>query len=247
MITERQLHKNGRIIGGQEARAGQLPFAAAIYITTSDGSYFCGGTLISDQWILTAGQCVNSAILLTIHLGATNLVGDDPNRIVVATSDYVIHPDFNPETLDNDIALIKLRLPIEFTGYIKPIDYLATHTLPVGDRSVSIGWGHTSDEAAEFSNQLQWANVISISNDQCKIYYGNQITETMVCIDGIYYNEGTCMGDSGGPLIQYVRQYRYHAGVASFYSANGCETTDPSGYTRTYPYVEWIKNITGII
>lgn len=50
---------NGRIIGGQEAFAGQFPWAAAIYITTNDGNYFCGGALLSSLYVLTAGQCVD--------------------------------------------------------------------------------------------------------------------------------------------------------------------------------------------
>jgi hypothetical protein len=37
-----------------------------------------------------------------------------------------------------------------------------------------------------------------------------------------------------------------HVGVSSFFSGNGCETTDPSGYTRTYPYIDWIKSVTGL-
>jgi secreted trypsin-like serine protease len=53
----------GRIIGGDIARSGQFPFAAAIYTTTVDGNFFCGGTLVTDQWILTAGQCVDGYTL----------------------------------------------------------------------------------------------------------------------------------------------------------------------------------------
>lgn len=86
----------------------------------------------------------------------------------------------------------------------------------------------------------------------------------MVCVDG-NYNQGTCLvfniflslflsltciflkGDTGGPLIQYLNGH--HAtivGVSSFISGKGCESTDPSGYFRTVPYIDWIKNVTGI-
>jgi hypothetical protein len=41
-------------------------------------------------------------------------------------------------------------------------------------------------------------------------------------------------------------QFLQHVGVSTFFSGNGCESTDPSGYTRTYPYVDWIKNVTSI-
>jgi secreted trypsin-like serine protease len=49
----------GRIIGGEEARAGQFPFAAALYVRTADATTFCSGALISNLWILTAGHCID--------------------------------------------------------------------------------------------------------------------------------------------------------------------------------------------
>lgn len=54
---------NGRIIGGQEAYAGQFPWVAAVYLTTSTGNYFCGGSLVTYQHILTAGQCVDGFVI----------------------------------------------------------------------------------------------------------------------------------------------------------------------------------------
>jgi secreted trypsin-like serine protease len=50
---------NQRIIGGQEAYAGQFPYMAAIYKSTSDGTFFCSGALINNQWILTSAYCVD--------------------------------------------------------------------------------------------------------------------------------------------------------------------------------------------
>ena len=57
-----------------------------------------------------------SAILFTIQLGSAKLEGEDPSRETVATSEYIIHPDFNPNTITNDIGLIKFRMPIQYTG-----------------------------------------------------------------------------------------------------------------------------------
>jgi secreted trypsin-like serine protease len=51
--------RQSRIIGGDLADAGQFPFSAAIYKSTPDGTFFCGGTLLNQEWILTAGQCVD--------------------------------------------------------------------------------------------------------------------------------------------------------------------------------------------
>lgn len=48
-----------RIIGGEVAYEGEFPFAAAIYITTATGNYFCTGSILNNEWFITAGQCVD--------------------------------------------------------------------------------------------------------------------------------------------------------------------------------------------
>lgn len=54
-------------------------------------------------------------------------------------------------------------------------------------------------------------------------------------------------GDTGSPLITRMRTgVMEHIGIASFVSGNGCETTEPSGFTRTHPYVDWLTDITNI-
>jgi hypothetical protein len=57
-----------------------------------------------------------SAVLFTIQLGSKDLTTADSNRQTVATSDWVVHPDFNPDSIENDIGLIQLRLPVTLTG-----------------------------------------------------------------------------------------------------------------------------------
>ncbi|XP_063914157.1 brachyurin-like [Zophobas morio] len=234
-----------RIIGGSEARTGQFVFAAAIYTTTLGGNYFCGGTLLSDQWVLTAGQCVDGAELFDIHLGTNLLNGDDPYAVRVSADEYILHPEYDPLSLDNDIGLIWLRLPVEFSDYLRPVDYLPFAELPTSSSGMAIGWGQISDDDPGLVNDLRWVYVTSLSNVECKTVYGNQITDSMVCVDG-NYNEGTCIGDTGSPLVQIIsRGHTVVAGIASFVSMNGCESTDPSGFTRVFAYNDWIRNITG--
>nr|XP_015835202.1 PREDICTED: serine protease H115 isoform X1 [Tribolium castaneum] len=236
----------GRIIGGSDAKAGEFPFTAAIYIHTSSGQYFCAGALLSREWILTGAQCVDGALQFTIVLGSNNLQdSNDPNRVKVATEEYYLYPKYDAFTLQHDIALIKLRLPIEYSDYIQPI-LLPTAELVDYSVVVALGWGQTSDEDAGNVSDLHRVSITVLSNQECRNTYGTQIIEEMVCAEG-NYNQGTCHGDSGGPLIQYVYgQSATHVGVSSFFSGNGCESTDPSGFTRTFPYVEWIRNVTQI-
>jgi secreted trypsin-like serine protease len=234
-----------RIIGGQAANAGQFAYAAAITVQTGNGRFSCGGTLLNQEWILTAGQCVDEAVLFTIQLGSNTLEGDDPYRVKVASSEYVVHPDYNPLTLENDIGLIKLRMPVEYSQYLSQIGLLgATYNVTVRSL-VAIGWGQTSGEDSGLSNDLMWVNVVPLSNEECKIFYGNQISDNNICVEG-NYNEGTCYGDTGSALIQDIGKYKIHTGIASFISGNGCASTDPSGYTRTFPYRDWIRNYTGV-
>ncbi|KAJ3656379.1 hypothetical protein Zmor_015462 [Zophobas morio] len=234
-----------RIIGGKIARAGQFPFSAAIYKTTPDGNYFCGGALYTTQWIITAGQCVDGATLFTIYLGAINLQTPGSGSVRLATEEYVLHPEYNPLTLENDIGLIKLRMPVERTAYVQPMTLLSLNNVPAGANSLqAMGWGQTTDENSGLSDDLNWVTLTTISNQECKITYGNQITDNMLCVVG-NFNEGACTGDTGSPVMRWVRSvWSEHLGIASFVSANGCESTDPSGYTRTYPYVSWITNVT---
>ncbi|KAJ3656346.1 hypothetical protein Zmor_015430 [Zophobas morio] len=246
LLAAKSVDFETRIIGGHPAFTEQFPFAAAIEVQTPTSKFFCGGTLYGRQWIITAGQCVDGAILFTIHLGSISLEKEDSARLTLASSQYYLHPEYNAQTLDNDIGLIKLRMAIELTDFIKPIAALAFSDLPDQSYLRIIGWGQTSDSNPSLASQLQYVYVSTLSNQECRITYGNQLTDNMVCIEG-NYNEGSCYGDTGSPLVDVYGKYELvHVGLASFVSGNGCESTDPSGYTRTYPYVNWIKNITSV-
>jgi secreted trypsin-like serine protease len=235
-----------RIVGGNAAFAGQFPYSAAIYKSTTDATFFCGGCLLNNEWIVTAGQCVDGALLFTIRLGTNNLNSNDPNALRLATDYYVLHPDFNTLTLENDVGLIKLRMPIEFTSYIRPIHYLPVGDLAPYTGTTGIGWGQVDDSTPGLVDTLRWVKLTVIPNEECQMIFGQQILENMVCVDG-NYNEGTCKGDSGGPLVQDLgKGYVMQVGIASFISSNGCESTDPSGYTKIFPYVDWIFNVTGM-
>ncbi|XP_063914561.1 brachyurin-like [Zophobas morio] len=233
-----------RIIGGQEANAGQFPSAAAIYASTPTGTYFCGGTLVSNQFVLTAAHCITGGTAFQIRLGSNTLTDIDPNRLLVTTSVYFTHPAYNPDTLEADVGLIKFHLPIEFTDYIQPV-YLPTVDQADNMGNLAIGWGSVNDETPSLSNTLNYVSVTSVSNTECQLSYSNPILATMVCVIG-NYNEGACRGDSGSPLLTVLNHHHWIVGVASFISTDGCETSDPSGYTRIFPYIDWVRTTAGI-
>lgn len=111
------------------------------------------------------------------------------------------------------------------------------------------------------ADDLQYVSLITITNEECKNTFGYQISSDMVCATGNYI-EGTCLvsyfilfsefiisilkGDTGSPLIEHIYnpQSVRHAGVSSFISGDGCDQPHPSGYTRTYLFLDWIANVT---
>jgi hypothetical protein len=134
-----------RIVGGADAKAGEYPFVAAIYTRTNTSTYFCGGALLNTQWVVTAAQCVYGAISFTIHLGSNSLSGSDPNRVTLSSSESEYFPIYNPDTLEHDVGLIKLRMPIELTDYVQPVPQLPGYEIDVDSNCIAVGWGQTSD------------------------------------------------------------------------------------------------------
>ncbi|KAH0820945.1 hypothetical protein GEV33_001846 [Tenebrio molitor] len=213
--------RESRIIGGSNARAGQFPWQAFIILDNPTGRYFCGGALITNEWVLTAAHCVYGVTLFTIHLGSTTILTGDENRIILSTATYTVHPQYNQNTLENDVGLIKLHMPITFTDYIQPIAIASTGQTVEGSVVTAAGWGQTSDSAAGINNNLQYVELSIISNAECQITYGSQIKAGMVCAVG-NFNEGICIGDTGSALVLPGGE-PVHVGIASFMSQSGCE------------------------
>ncbi|RZC39285.1 Trypsin domain containing protein, partial [Asbolus verrucosus] len=92
-------------------------------------------------------------------------------------------------------------------------------------------------------DELNYVPLSIISNYECQSVYGSQFKNSMTCAVG-NYNEGICFGDIGGPLVTpaLIGNHSMHIAIASFMSQNGCESLDPSGFTRTDAYYNWINN-----
>jgi len=235
----------GRIVGGWEAGVHEFPWQAAVFI---DDLYFCGGSLISEDWVLTAAHCAEDAVFFNIYLGAHNVrVAEDFRTEVIAT-DYYIHPGWNSFSLRNDIALIKLSAPIAFSDIIKPI-CLPPMTLDPAPGSILqlSGWGRPSDAVSSISPVLRKTNVTTMSNADCDAIY-SIIYPGIICITTANDGHGSCNGDSGGPMSVVDEAGIFtQAGIVSFGSSTGCETGYPDGFSRVPYFLQWIQAITGIM
>merc|ERR1712236_159811 len=235
----------GRIVGGHEAQEHQWPWQVALFI---DDAWFCGGSLISDSYVLTAAHCVDGASYFDIMAGAHNVrASSEPHRVEITSYNGWTHPQWNSNDLSNDIALIELPSPIQFNDYILPACLpLKGDTADPGEVATATGWGKPADSAGGISPVLRMVEDLPvISNSECNAVYGI-VGEGIVCID-TSGGKGTCNGDSGGPLNMKCEekeagQQWKQVGVVSFGSSAGCEVGYPAGFTRVEYYLEWITS-----
>ena len=114
IIRQSSGNVESRIIGGKEAAKGQFPYQAAV---TLDDNNFCGGSLISKKWILTAGHCVKSVVKWTVSLGAHNIRDlFEPGRVTLTSNKAILHEEFNTRLLKNDVALVELPQDLQLSG-----------------------------------------------------------------------------------------------------------------------------------
>jgi len=243
-IEERSIGQ--RIVGGAEASAGQFPWMAAVYFTTiDDRSSFCGGSLVHERWVLSAGHCAQNVTLFTIYVGSNSLVAVDNNRVIRTTNVSYVHPEYDPTDFSYDVALIDLLQPVIINDFVQPIaiDFEFFVTL-IREVYVS-GWGKTIDTSTTISETLHYVALRTISNAECQSYYGPTMTGLVICALGT--GQSTCDGDNGSPLIYFNPEgIPELVGVSVFVSSAGCSSSYPSGYTRVNYAAEWIRNYTNL-
>ncbi|XP_067645687.1 collagenase-like [Eurosta solidaginis] len=232
-----------RISNGQTAAANQFPYQAGFELFDGEIWCFCGGSLINNEWVLTAAHCTLDAVGGFVYLGSITRL-DPIVRLEVNKCDIKGHREYDMETFINDIALIKIPA-VTYSAAIQPVSLpKCTLCCPtyVDKTVVASGWGHTSDTATSCSPVLQFANLKVISNEVCAEEYAD-IVAGILCTSTVN-RIGHCDGDSGGPLV--LANSKLQIGIISFHSQDGCENDLPAGHTRVTSYLDWIQENTGL-
>ncbi|XP_053692370.1 trypsin 5G1-like [Sabethes cyaneus] len=230
--------KRNLIIGGRQIAISEAPYQAALYV---NGEFWCGGSIISARWILTAGHCLpRGGEIVTIRVGSTLMYS---GGTVIKALRSIRHPNYvedNSKVEFNDLALVFLEESVHFDG-----SHVSCVSLPqkgerlqAGTVGKVSGWGQTSHNLG-YSDSLLAAYSTVLPFEQCREAYFDLYTdeEKQYCIGDRGVNKGSCKGDSGGPFAVGKTLY----GVVSW-GINCTDTHFQGMYTDVAAFLQWIQD-----
>nr|BAM34530.1 serine protease like protein [Actias artemis] len=229
-----------RIVGGRRTVPHSFPWTVAI---VQNGRMHCGGAIITNKHVLSAGHCFkwDDFRSMQVLIGLDNLddLKDVEERKI---TDVVIHENFTSNAVrdENDIAVVTINEPVEFSKTIIPI-CLPQQGEEFADRvGTIVGWGRIGVEKSS-SKVLLKASLRILSDEQCmESSLAQHLKPMMMCA----FSKGKdgCQGDSGGPFVVFETNGRYvQAGVVSW--GIGCANPKyPGVYTKASYFVDWIRN-----
>ncbi|HFE38398.1 MAG TPA: trypsin-like serine protease [Gammaproteobacteria bacterium] len=227
---------------------------------------FCGGSYIGGKWVVTAAHCVSnvSADLIALNIGGQNLETDQDN--IYYAKRIALHQRWNPETIENDVALIELTTEPQGITPIKIADESQlTQAIEDFTEVTAIGRGSKLATSSKLVTELERpdpllyeVNLSVVSNRNCEKIFDEyeisngadptivdtttNIASGMLCAGNLAGGEGTCFGDSGGPLVLNQNGENYLIGLTSW--GVGCAQPDLYGvYSRAPHYKDSIEAV----
>ncbi|XP_042144566.1 ovochymase-1 [Ixodes scapularis] len=249
-------NQGSKIVRGSDARVGAHPWQVLLRESDSNEA-FCGGSLISHRWVLTAAHCfeIYGRHNVRVILGKHSLVNEGDHEITLSVRKLIKHSDYNNKTLDNDIALLELRAAVQYSPYVTPIclgdDQFIEEVVFKANKSVlglASGWGRVNIKGPRPEN-LQEVRLPILKKQVCldaaSAAIKKKITDNMFCAG--YDNQptvpDTCEGDSGGPFVAQLGDTWFLVGIVSWSHMGKCGVPGRYGYyTKVNNYNQWITS-----
>ena len=234
-----------KIVGGEEARPGEVPWQAAL--VRKPGRAVCGAVLVSERAVLTAAHCIKlDPVSYEVWLGRLYSVPsvEECHQQKMSITAVRKHPSFSRKSLKNDIAIVMVESQygqgVMFSPLVLPA-CLAASTVGLTGAGLVSGWGLLSETARSLSPSLQVVQVPLKEQAECVAAY-RQLTPlvtSQMCAGVPGGGRDSCAGDSGGPMVRQRAGRFFLAGLVSF--GRGCGRAEfPGVYTRLDPFVPWI-------
>ncbi|XP_076630694.1 trypsin-2 isoform X1 [Colletes latitarsis] len=231
----------GRIVNGTKAVLRQFPYQVSLR-RSYNSRHFCGGSLIDEYYVLTAAHCMymNGGRILpwtiTVVAGELQLSKETATGQSRGVDEIFVHSEFDETTLQNDIALLVLKVPFKLTQEVMPVQ-LATNEVEPGTICQVSGWGYPAFDIPIVTNDLMYVDLPIISRNKCKELLVNvtNMPPGMFCAGYIEGLRDACLGDSGGGMICN--------GVLSGVVSGGEECAlpgFPGVYSDVFFYESWI-------
>uniref|UniRef100_A0A1I8MPY4 Peptidase S1 domain-containing protein n=1 Tax=Musca domestica TaxID=7370 RepID=A0A1I8MPY4_MUSDO len=246
--------RRARVVGGEDGDNGEWCWQVALI--NSMNQYLCGAALIGTQWVLTAAHCVTNIVrsgdAIYVRVGDYDLTRKygSPGAQTLRVATTYIHHNHNSQTLDNDIALLKLH------GQAELRDGVCLVCLPArgvshaaGKRCTVTGYGYMG-EAGPIPLRVREAEIPIVSDTEC-IRKVNAVTEKIFILPASSFCAGgeegndACQGDGGGPLVCQDDGFYELAGLVSW--GFGCGRVDvPGVYVKVSSFIGWINQIISV-
>ncbi|XP_038663339.1 prothrombin [Scyliorhinus canicula] len=249
-----------RIVHGSDVEIGSAPWQVMLY-RKSPQQLLCGGSLLSDRWVITAAHCILyppwdknfTAKDIVVRLGKHERSGYESKREkIIALDKIIVHHKYDWKTnLNRDIALLRMKKSIVFTEYISPIclpNKDVTRRLMVNQYLGRVtGWGNLRETFVNTPNSrptfLQGIQLPIVKQSICRSSTNIRVTDNMFCA-GFSKESGqhgdACEGDSGGPFVMKDPKDNrwYLMGIVSW--GEGCDRDDKYGfYTFVFRFRKW--------
>ncbi|GLG98204.1 Serine protease Hayan [Gryllus bimaculatus] len=258
---KRRQYMQINVVGGERARNREFTYMVAIgYVrgnnsaNTSEIQWGCGGSLVSERYVLTAAHCITDALRQrmrpeVLRMGVNHLSAGARQPGDFSVESVSLHPRHAPPLSYFDLALLRTDRPVLFTERVLPVCLAAPTTHVDANTTLLVaGWGAVDPGGFEPSADLKKALLRFVDLDECKKFFTTStslprgLDADMICAAEPNRQADTCQGDSGGPLAVRGAQGDVLVGVTSF-GGKPCAGLKPGVYARVLPELPWIESV----
>ncbi|NXM07473.1 FAXD protein, partial [Tyrannus savana] len=235
-------HRDTRITGGMLCHRGHCPWQ--VLLRDSQGVGFCGGSLLSSRWVVTAAHCLDLVRPHHVTVDFDKYQREFKEQKIAVERSWT-HPHYDSNDYNGDIALLYLSSAVVFNEYAIPICLpspgLAALLSEEGRPGVVSGWGATHARGSTL-RFLMKVRLPLVSLERCQRAMDRLVTDNMLCAGHGTAAADACKGDSGGPFTASHHNTWFLLGIVSW--GEGCAQQGKYGvYTRVANYIPWIKEV----